>query len=640
MQLPPPSKRRRWRSRFKEHPPEEVFQRRFLFLKVLILLLFGILTLQLGWMQIVNHDDYDARAESNRLRTIPILPERGLIYALDGEPLVENLPIFSAAVTPADVPEADLLAVVAGLSEITGVPPAEIATLIVEAQESNDPFTPIVIKQDLDEETAFLLREQQAALPGAEVVVESIRKYSETSLMAHILGFVGRIDAEEYAELSDRGYLLNDRLGKAGVELTYEGILRGSTGYEVVEIDAAGEELETVRSVEPRRAANLVLTIDLDLQREVEDILARAKGGSLNAVAIVMDVRTGELRAMVSLPSYDNNILTDPVDQDALPPLLDDPAKPMVNHAIAEVHPPGSTFKQVTGTAALQEGVANPGTTITSYGSISVEDEYNPGVFWVMKDWAALGTLDFYRGLAMSSDVYFYYLSGGYYENGQQVFRGLGANLLAQYTREYGFGAPTGIDLPGEVAGLVPDPDWKQEALEEPWTLGDTYNFGIGQGYLTVTPLQLLRVGAAIANGGQILVPHVVREVVDENGNLLQRIEPEVQQQLSISESNLAIMREALRQAAVYGPARTGASSYVTIAGKTGTAEFGRQSADGTYEFSHAWYTAYAPFDDPEIAIVVFLEKGVGAANAGPVAKEILDYYFGRQSFAEQGAAP
>ena len=542
--------------------------------------------------------------------------------------------------TPADVPEADLLVVAAGLSEITGVPPAEIATLIVEAQESNDPFTPIVIKQDLDEETAFLLREQQAALPGAEVVVESIRKYSETSLMAHILGFVGRIDAEEYAELSDRGYLLNDRLGKAGVELTYEGILRGSTGYEVVEIDAAGEELETVRSVEPRRAANLVLTIDLDLQRQVEDILGRAKGGSLNAVAIVMDVRTGELRAMVSLPSYDNNILTDPVDQDALPPLLDDPAKPMVNHAIAEVHPPGSTFKQVTGTAALQEGVANPGTTITSYGSISVEDEYNPGVFWVMKDWAALGTLDFYRGLAMSSDVYFYYLSGGYYENGQQVFRGLGADLLAQYTREYGFGAPTGIDLPGEVAGLVPDPDWKQEALEEPWTLGDTYNFGIGQGYLTVTPLQLLRVGAAIANGGQILVPHVVREVVDENGNLLQRIEPEVQQQLSISESNLAIMREALRQAAVYGPARTGASSYVTIAGKTGTAEFGRQSADGTYEFSHAWYTAYAPFDDPEIAVVVFLEKGVGATNAGPVAKAILDYYFGRQSFAEQGAAP
>jgi penicillin-binding protein 2 len=283
--------------------------------------------------------------------------------------------------------------------------------------------------------------------------------------------------------------------------------------------------------------------------------------------------------------------------------------------------------------------VATPDTTITSYGSITVQDEYDPDKVWVMRDWAALGTLNFYRGLAMSSDVYFYYLSGGFYENGQQVFRGLGAERLASYAREYGLGALTGIDLPGEAAGLVPDPAWKEDAIGEVWTLGDTYNFGIGQGYLTLTPLQLLRVIAAIANGGDVLVPHVVREIVDEDGHVLQRMEREVANTLNISDRNLAIMREALRQAADYGPANTGASSLVTIAAKTGTAEFGPQLADGTYETSHAWYTAYAPFDDPEIAVVVFLEKGIGATHAGPVAKEIFDYYFSRRHLADQGAS-
>jgi len=301
------------------------------------------------------------------------------------------------------------------------------------------------------------------------------------------------------------------------------------------------------------------------------------------------------------------------------------------------VHPPGSTFKQVTGTAALQEGVANPSTTITSHGLITVEDEYNPDRTWVMRDWAALGTMDFYRGLAMSSDVYFYYLSGGYYESGAEVFHGLGVDRLSAYARDYGLGSPTGIDLPGEAAGLVPDEEWKVDTFGETgvWTLGDTYNFGIGQGFLTVTPLQLVRVTAAIANGGDLLVPHVLKDVVDEENNVIRAYEREVEREIGISDANLAIMQEALRQAAVYGPANTGASQYVSIAAKTGTAEFGQPLADGTYPNSHGWYTAYAPFEDPEIAVVVFLEQGVGATNAGPVAKRIFDYYFSRGNLVE-----
>ena len=638
MQLPSDN-RRRWRSRPRERRPEEILQQRFLLLKALIVLLFGALILQLARMQIIEHDAYQERAELNRLRIIPDLPARGLIYDRNGEQLVFNVPIFSAAVVPADVPDAQLQSVVAELSRITGVPPQEIASLISEAQESNNPFTPVVVKTDLDEETAFLLRGRQPALPGVLVLVESVRAYPTGALTSHLLGYVGRIDADEYAALRDDGYQLNDRLGKTGVELTYESLLRGTPGYAQLEFDAAGREIRTIGSVPAQPGGNLVLALDLDLQRRITEILEAVQGDSLNTVAIVMDVRTGEVLAMVSLPAYDNNHLTDPVDEEMFLQLLTDPAKPLANHAIAEVYPPGSTFKEVTGSAALQEGVATASTTITSRGLITVPDEYNPDRVYTYPDWAALGALDFYEGLARSSNVYYYYLAGGYFEDGEQVFRGLGAKRLADYARQYGLGVPTGIDLPGEAPGLVPDPAWKQDTIYEPWTLGDTYYFGIGQGYLTLTPLQLLGVTAAIANGGDVLVPRLVRDIVDEEGNVIKLLERQVARRLNISDKNLAIMREALRQSAAYGTARSGASSFITIAGKTGTAEFGPELADGDQE-THGWYTGFAPFADPEIALVVFLEKGSGRTDAGPVAKQIFDYYFGRQRLAEEGEVP
>lgn len=634
----PSANNRRWRSQPRQRHPVELFHSRFWLLKFLIVILFGVLVLQLARMQIAQHDSYQARAENNRLRTISILPSRGLIYDRNGEQLVKNEPIFSAAVVPADVKEDQTLVVAAELSKATGVSPAEIATKVVDARKSKDPFTPIIVKTALSDETAFQLRERQSELPGVQVLVESVRDYPYGSLISHVMGFVGRIDEAEYADLKGSGYGINDRLGKAGVEYTYQDILRGLPGYKIVEIDAAGKEVGAVQTSNPRTAGNLVLSIDLDLQEHVTDYLQKGMGASSNAAAIVMNVHSGEVLSMVSLPAYDDNIVTDPVDQERLPALLNDPTKPMLNHAISEVNPPGSTFKMVTGSAALQEGVAGPDTTITSRGAITVQDEYTAGRVWVMRDWAVLGTMNFYRGLAMSSDVYFYYLSGGYFDRGREVFHGLGADRLARYARSYGFGAPTGIDLPGEAAGNVPDPQWKEDNIDEVWTLGDTYNFGIGQGYLTVTPMQLLRVTAAIANGGDLLVPHVVREVVDEKGNVLQKIETKVANKMPISSANFAIMREALRQAAVYGPARTGASSQVTIAAKTGTAEFGVQLPDGRYMSSHAWYTGYAPVDNPEIAVVVFLEKGIGATNGGPVAKQIFDYYFGRKNQAEAPA--
>jgi penicillin-binding protein 2 len=348
-----------------------------------------------------------------------------------------------------------------------------------------------------------------------------------------------------------------------------------------------------------------------------------------------MDVHTGDILALVSLPDYDSNIFSGQVDENALTQLANDPAKPMLDHAISEMYPPGSTFKQITGTAALQEGVATADTQIFSPGYLDVENEYAPGKYDRFKDWRSdLGTMNFYRGLAMSSDVYFYELAGGYVKDGKTVFKGLGADRLAKWARTFGLGAPTGIDLPGESSGLVPDPAWKEKTFGEGWLLGDTYNFGIGQGYVGATPIQMVRVTAAIANGGEVLIPHVVKELRDGAGNVITLQRQTVQRNLGVDPRNLAVIREGMRESVADGAAFTGAVKNVVVAGKTGTAEFGERHPDGSYD-EHGWFTGFAPFDNPEIAIVVFQEKGNGQATAAPTAAKILDYYFNQRKVAE-----
>ncbi|HWO73569.1 MAG TPA: penicillin-binding protein 2 [Dehalococcoidia bacterium] len=607
---------------------------------LLVVVVFGILTLQLARMQLVNGEKYRLRAETNRLRQVPVMPARGLIYDRDGVPLVENRPAFAAAVVAADVPAGQEMDISLALQDLTGRPASEIEAIIRERKASNDPFTPQVIKENLSNEAAFRLREQLASLPGVRVVVKPVRVYNESVLMSHILGFVGPIDAEEYERLKDSGYQYDDRIGKAGVEYTYESLLRGVAGTRAVETDASGRELRVLGETAAVPGMNVVLSIDVDLQRRVEEFLKAGMGKSLNAAAIVMDVHTGQILAMVSLPNYDSNIFSGEVDQAALAKLSQDPAKPMLNHAISEMYPPGSTFKQITGAAALQEGVANAGTMIYSPGYLDVEDEYIPGKFHRFKDWRSdLGTMNFYRGLAMSSDVYFYYLAGGYVKDGRRVFQGLGPSRLADWARRFGLGEATGIDLPGESEGLVPDPEWKERNVGEPWLLGDTYNFGIGQGYVAATPLQMLLVTAAIANGGDLLIPTVVKELRTADGQPLQLKRQTVKRNLNLDPRNLAIMREAMRQAVADGSAFTAQVRNVTVAGKTGTAEFGERRPDGSYK-EHGWFTGFAPFNNPEVAVVVFMEQGNGAGTAAPVAAKILDYYFNQLKVAKGNAGP
>ena len=354
----------------------------------------------------------------------------------------------------------------------------------------------------------------------------------------------------------------------------------------------------------------MCLSIDATLQQKVEDILKENMGDSLNAAAIMIDVHSGDILAMVSLPDYDSNVFSGEVDQEALNKLADDPGKPMLNHAISEMYAPGSTFKQVTGVAALQEGVATANTEITSTGAIQVRNEFDPSIVYTFRDWRSdLGTMNFYRGLAMSSDVYFYYLAGGYKADDGSVFEGLGATRLAKWAREFGLGERSGIDLPGETEGLVPDPDWKQKTFGEGWLLGDSYNFGIGQGYMGATPIQMLLVTTAIANGGDLLVPHVVKELKDSEGNVINLARDTVKRHLNADPNNLGIVREGMRESVADGAAFLAQVPNVQVAGKTGTAEFGKEISPGHYQ-EHGWFTGFAPFDDPQVA-----DRGVHGAG-------------------------
>jgi penicillin-binding protein 2 len=630
------NRRRRWRSEDPEQPdPRKQINQKLWLLRIAVLAAFAALTVQLARLQLVEGGDFQQRATLNQLRIEPVIPSRGLIYDRNGVAVVENVPGYSAAVVAADIQKSDVLAIAGHLQDLLGVPATDIARKIGDAKSSKDPFTPVIVKDGLDQATAFHIRELLPSMPGVQIVVDPVRRYTGGSVLSSVLGYTGRVDEEDYALLKDRGYVASDHIGKAGVEAAYETYLRGTTGRKEIEKDASGREIRTLDQDPAKPGNDLVLSIDLDLQNKATELVQNVANDG-QAAAVVMDVHTGEVLALVSLPMYDNNTFSGKIDEAKLEEYLNDANKPLVNHALSEQYAPGSIFKQITGAAALQEGVATPGTTITSNGYINVPNQYDPSVVYTFRDWRTLGTLNFYGGIAMSSDVYFYYLSGGYHSYGEN-FDGLGVERLARYARQFGLGRPTGIDIAGEADGVIPDPEWKKAAFGDDWFLGDTYNMGIGQGFVAATPMQMVRVTVAVANGGTLLTPRVVREVRDAQGHVIKANEPAIEGNVGVSAANLAIVRDAMTQAVQWGSANPAALSDLKIAGKTGTAEYGERHPDGSYE-THAWFSGFAPADDPQIAITVFLQNGVGATNAAPLAAQILHYYFTRPAPQHAGA--
>jgi len=606
---------------------------RFILLRGVIVLSIIALLAQLGYLQIAEGQRYQKQAENNRLRLRFISAPRGIIYDRNGALLTRNRPSFTVSVVPADLPDKGEEELILQLSALLQLPPADISEKIQQGR-LKAPFSPIIVKANVAREAAFVIEEQRHRLPGVLVEIEPIREYPNGAHTVHQVGYVGRVPGERVDEYVAQGYDPNDKVGLTGVELSYEGELRGVKGSKIVEVDSQEREIRTVpgTAVQPRPGHNVYLTLDTELQEKVEEVLARgiASAKAKSGVAIIMNVHTGEVLASVSLPHYDNNLFSGGISVADYQRLQEDPQRPLVNHAISGHYPPGSTIKPIFASAALQEGVVRPSTQVFCAGTMSVPDKYIPDKYWTFYCWNLQGhrEVNFVNAIALSCDIYFYTICGG-----TGWFRNpLGLDRMERYARLFGFGEYTGIDLPGESRGLVPNEEWKLaqswNKTGEPWVTGDTYNTAIGQGFVLVTPLQLLNMIVAVANGGTLYKPQIVHHIADADGNITQSFRREIIRQVPVDDEYLELVRRGMREGVVWGTAHRANLRQVAVAAKTGTAEYGLPDEQG-HKPTHAWMVGFAPYENPEIAAVVFLESGGGGSqNAGPVLGEVISTYY------------
>ena len=634
---------------------------RYVLFRGIAVLAFGILGLRLWDLQVVSSEDYRSSADLNRFRLVPIDAPRGIIYDRNGHILVQNVPSFTVSIVPAGLPseEGERSAVLARVGELTGLPvgdrdgedsaPGQNPVTIegILRQRAGGPYAAVRIASKVERQAAFIIEEEHLDLPGVLVEVEPLRYYVDGPLTAHTLGYVGRISPEALADYTERGYEADDPVGLTGIELTQETVLAGVKGQKHIEVDAFQREVAVIASQPAIQGQNVVLTVDLDLQRVVEEALREGmrRAEAPVGVVMVMDPRTGEVLAISSLPSYDNNLFSGGIAYDDYVALSSDRRRPLVNHAISGQYPPGSTFKIVPASGALEEGVIDRWTTVTCRGSLWLpnktysNDPTKAQQFFCWHE-RGHGTLNVVGGLLQSCDIFFYTITGGYGD-----FQGLGVERLAQYASMYGFGEPTGIELSGEAAGLLPSDRWKRQNYGESWYTGDTYNAAIGQGFVLATPAQVLNSAAAVANWGTLYRPQLVYKIVDADGHTVRSLIPEPIRELEISQENLALVRQGMLEAVTHGTAWYARLPGVEVAGKTGTAEYPGVDEEGNLLLdeegnlpTHAWFTAFAPYEEPEIVLVVFLEGGgEGSQVAVPVAAQILRYYFG---IAEPTPAP
>jgi penicillin-binding protein 2 len=531
----------------------------------------------------------------------------------------------------------------------------------------DNPIHPVTVEQNIPFETMQRVEEAHLDLPGISVVSEPVRQYALGSFMSHILGYVGSIPPDQYAaslppegSLDPPPYDKDDKVGLLGVEASMEPALRGEKGMSQIEVNANQREVREIRSVPPVPGQNVVLTIDSALQVTVTHLLqegidaSHTGSGTRAGVAIVENVQTGEILSMVSLPSYDDNLFAAGISQADFDRLNNDPNLPLFHRAIGGAYPPGSTLKMITASAGLQTGVITPLTQIFCPGLIAVPLTYNENQRTPYYDWkrAGHGTLTVREALQESSDVFFYEVAGPgqldalghmthFYVPGDpnpHPFQGLGIDKLGNYMQLFGMGQRTGIDLPGEIPGVVPSPAYKESLnAADKWALGDTLFTAIGQGFDLSTPLQLTNVTAAVANGGTLYQPQVVRQILNSDGDPkpVRDFQPKVIRHVPVDPANLAVVREGMRAAVAdihHGTAYKTELKSVQIAGKTGTAEIGDPIDAAGHRRAHAWFTAFAPYDHPQIAVTVLIEAGdeslEGSTFAVPVARNIFKAYF------------
>ena len=579
-----------------------------------VLAVFGTLVARLYSLQIDQTDRWSSLSKNNRIRLQRIAPTRGLILDAQGEPLVENRPSYDVVVVPEDT--GDLEATLRRTTALLGRDQSAVDSLIA-ASRKRPAYDRLVVYRDVDYDTLVSLETRQLELPGVSVEVGPMRTYPHGDLASHLLGYVGEVSASELE--ADPNYRMGDLVGRFGAERAWEDFLRGVAGGQQIEVDAVGRRLRVLSRVGETRGNSLVLTIDRRLQAFAEQLLEGKEGA-----IVVMRPGTGEVLAMASQPGFDPNPFARGIPSAEWKALSSAEFDPLSNRALQGQYPPGSVFKVVTAAAALEEGVITPFSRIDCGGSYQFGDR-------AYRCWKASGhgPMDLHDALVHSCDVYFY-----------QVGKQLGVDTIAEYAHRLGLGAPTGIELDNEKAGLIPTSEWKKRRFGEPWYSGETLSVAIGQGYVLTTPLQMASVVSTIANGGIRYRPRYVRHIEAPSGEILRTTEPEVMGEAGLRKSTLHQIREALR-GVVNDDGGTGSRAKlptIDVAGKTGTAQVFKMGSKAIKTENldrrlrdHAWFIAFAPVEDPEIAISIVIEhsgRGGGAA-AAPMAGAISDFYFG-----------
>ncbi len=586
----------------------------FIFICVMIIL--G----RLIYLQIIKGNFYYTLAENNRIRLNPIAAERGIIYDRNHKSLLQNVPNFSLNLIPQNLPtdENKRQEIIKQVVAAGNIEEKQIYELLNKYGSYS--YASLILKENLDYDSALKLYIKNAELPGITISKGSKRKYlisnngTSTLSLSHILGYVSKLNEQEYADLKNNGYLLFDNIGKTGLEKIYEKELRGIYGQQKIEVDAKGRETNILAEDSPIPGNNLILSLDLEAQTKMEQLIKEAlnKKNKQRAAAIALNPQDGSILALVSWPAFDNNDFAGGIEQKKYEDYLNDIDNPLFNRAISGTYPSGSTIKLILVAAALQEKIITPQTVFLSVGGLSVGT-------WFFKDWQAggHGITNATKAIAWSVNTFFYYIGGGY-EN----FVGLGVDKISQYMRYFNLAKKTGIDLPGEETGFIPSKTWKENVKKEQWYVGDTYNLSIGQGDLLVTPLQVAAWTSTIANNGKNIQPHLV-EKIENSLNLKTTKIKYNETTVPIDYKNIFVVQQGMRECVTGGSCQQLQYLPFASAGKTGTAQWNNNNKQ-----NHAWFTAFAPFNNPQIVVTVLVEEGEeGASVAMPVAYEFLKWW-------------
>lgn len=583
-------------------------------LAVALLFFAALLIGRLLQLQIVEGASLRARAEGNRIRILTVLAPRGLFFDRNGTPLVENKPAFFLSFAAADLPpsEEELSSQLAVISRVTAKDEEELFSIV--KSEPRVSFRAVPLVDALSYDQMIELKSSLSNWSGIFLGIRGTRQYLFKDAVSHILGYMGKISEEEYKDSAFEGYTLTDYVGRAGLEQYYEQYLRGRPGKKEVEINVRGKEQKVINDVKPEAGADVMLSLDIKIQKKLYDLLTeRLKDiGGQKATAVALDPRNGDVLAMVSIPSFDNNMFSATLDPSSYNRLVNDERKPLFFRALQGVYPTGSTFKPLVALAALHYGIITPQTSFLSTGGIRVNQ-------WFFPDWKSggHGVTNVIKALAESVNTFFYIIGGGY-----QSFEGLGIERITSFATKLYFTRALGIDFPGEAKGFLPSQEWKAKTKGERWFIGDTYNASIGQGDILSTPLQLTSFVAYLANGGTLYRPHFLKSVRFHN-NTSTESEPRVLLSGATDASYISVVRAGMRAAVEQGSARRlNALFPFTVAGKTGTAQVGGGKKP------HAWFVSFAPYDQPTIALTILIENGgEGSEAAVPVAYDFYQWY-------------